>query len=149
MAFCQKPLAKSHRRVGVCLFSSGLWQLISEEWLPKHDPKKRGCHGPAAPNPASSGASAEPFLNPVGWEASCSDAALGQDGALEAVHTLQTASFTPSVPEELAIPTVFSIRCLLSILKATALAQSPHFTSHLGSCNNLAFPHLNFSLQCC
>lgn len=149
MAFCQKPLAKSHRRVGVCLFSSGLWRLISEEWLPKHDPKKRGCHGPAAPNPASSGASAAPFLNPVGWEASCSDAALGQDGALEAVHTLQTASFTPSVPEELAIPTVFSIRCLLSILKATALAQSPHFTSHLGSCNNLAFPHLNFSLQCC
>ena len=130
-------------------FSTWLWRLMNEEWLLKRDPKKRGCRGPAAPNPASSGASAEPLLNPVSWEASCVDAALVQDGALEGVHPPQTASFTSLVPEELAIPTVFSICCLLSILKATALAQSPHFTSHLGSCNNLAFPHLNFSLQCC
>lgn len=92
VAFCQKPLAKSHRRVAVSLFSMWLWRLISEEWLPKRDPKKRGCCGPEAPNPASSRASAEPFLNPVSWEASCSDAAVGQDGALEGVRPLQTAS---------------------------------------------------------
>lgn len=46
VAFCQKPLAKSRRRVGVSSFSTWLWRLMNEEWLLKRDPKKRGCRGP-------------------------------------------------------------------------------------------------------